>query len=320
MTQELIIYGLVFLGVLVLVEGVYLSLFGKQVTTEKKVNRRLVLMEKATSRDQVLAHLRKELDMHDKARSVPVYSLLAEQMRRAAIPLEPSKMILIIAAICAIIFVALSLFSSTGFSLRLLVSIVGGIGGVFFWVGSKAKKRMDMIEEQLPDAIDLMVRAIKVGHPFASALAVAANEVQDPLATELGIVSDEVSYGRGAGEAIADMAERLDMQDMRFLAVAVTIQQQSGGNLAAILQGLTEVIRERFRLFRKVDAITSQAKWSGKVLAGFPVIAIIGLQIMKPDYFDPVLDHKYFVLGCVLVGVFILANLLAMKVLTNIKV
>ena len=103
-------------------------------------------------------------------------------------------------------------------------------------------------------------------------------------------ISDEAAYGRDVGEALKDMAERLDMQDMRFLAVAVTIQQQSGGNLAEILAGLAKVIRARFRLFRRVKAITAEAKWSGKFLSGFPILALIGIQVLEPNYYDEAME------------------------------
>jgi hypothetical protein len=109
-----------------------------------------------------------------------------------------------------------------------------------------------------------------VGQPFSSAIAIVAKELQDPLATEFGMIADEAAYGRDMGEALKDMAERLDMQDLRFLAVAVTIQQQSGGNLAEILAGLGKVIRARFRLFRKVDAITVGGEMVGQVPVGLP--------------------------------------------------
>ena len=106
-----------------------------------------------------------------------------------------------------------------------------------------------------------------------------AKEIQDPLASEFGVIADEAAYGRDVGEALKDMAERLDMQDLRFLAVAVTIQQQSGGNLAEILAGLAKVIRARFRLFRRVNAITAEAKWSGKFLSAFPIVALIVIKL-----------------------------------------
>ena len=110
------------------------------------------------------------------------------------------------------------------------------------------------------------------------------------------------------------MAERLDMQDLRFLAVAVTIQQQSGGNLAEILAGLAKVIRARFRLFRRVKAITAEAKWSGKFLSAFPLLALVVINLIDPNYYDEVLEHPYFIPACLVVGIFLVANLFVMRV------
>ena len=189
-----------------------------------------------------------------------------------------------------------------------------------FWVNSKAKKRLGMIEEQLPDAVELMVRSLRVGHPFSSAISIVANEVPDPLASEFGVIADESAYGREVGEALKDMAERLDMQDLRFLSVAVTIQQQSGGNLAEILAGLAKVIRARFRLFRRVKAITAEAQWSGKFLSAFPLIALIVINVGDPNYYDEVRDHEFFIPACFVVGIMLTINLFVMRVLTDIKV
>jgi hypothetical protein len=114
--------------------------------------------------------------------------------------------------------------------------------------------------------------------------------MSDPLASELGIIADEAAYGRDVSEAIRAMAERLDIQDLRFLAVAVGIQQKSGGNLAEILQGLADVIRARFKLFRKVKAITAEAKWSGMFLSFFPILCLVGINVMQPDYYADVME------------------------------
>jgi len=179
---------------------------------------------------------------------------------------------------------------------------------------------MAMIEEQLPDAVELMVRSLRVGHPFPSAIQIVSNEIEDPLASEFGMIADEAAYGRDVGESLKEMAERLDMQDMRFLAVAVTIQQQSGGNLAEVLAGLAKVIRARFRLFRKVKAITAEAQWSGKFLSAFPLLALGGILLKDPNYYDNVLDHPWFIPACFLVGIMLTVNLFVMKMLTNIEV
>jgi tight adherence protein B len=195
-----------------------------------------------------------------------------------------------------------------------------GIGGVYMWIGRKANKRMSMIEEQLPEAVELMVRSLRVGHPFSSAIQIVAKEIADPLGTEMGMISDEVAYGRDMGETLKAMAERLDMQDMRFLAVAVTIQQQSGGNLAEILHGLAQVIRARFRLFRRVKAITAEAQWSGKLLSAFPILALITINVIQPGYFDEVMETDVFIPACLIVAAFLIVNMIVMRSLVNIKV
>ena len=147
-----------------------------------------------------------------------------------------------------------------------------------------------------------------------------SKEVKDPLGSEFGVIADESAYGRDVGDALKEMSERLDMQDLRFLAVAVTIQQQSGGNLAEILAGLAKVIRARFRLFRRVKAITAEAKWSGKFLSAFPILALIVINIGDPNYYDEVRDHALFIPACFAVGIFLAANLFVMRILTDIKV
>ena len=320
MSAEPIIYGLIFVGVLVLVEGLYLVAFGKSISLNSRVNRRLEMLEKGTRREEVLEKLRKEMEQHMSARTIPLYSLLSEKAQKAAIAFTPKQLIMIMFGVSAFAFMALTVGTETEAPVRALLSVGIGVGAVYFWISSKANKRMAIIEEQLPDAVELMVRSLRVGHPFSNAISIVSKEIQDPLASEFGVIADESAYGRDVGEALKDMAERLDMQDLRFLAVAVTIQQQSGGNLAEILAGLAKVIRARFRLFRRVKAITAEAKWSGKFLSGFPIMALIVINIGDPHYYDEVRDHPYFIPACFLVGIFLALNLFVMRVLTDIKV
>lgn len=321
MSIEPIIYGLIFVGVLVLVEGIYLVTFGRSISLNNRVNRRLEMLNKSGGRrEEVLEQLRKEMQQHMGARSIPIYSLLAEKAQKAAIAFTPNQLMGIMGLLAVIAFFGLSIGTDTDVAVRALMSVGIGIGAVYFWVSSKAKKRLALIEEQLPDAVELMVRSLRVGHPFSHSIQTVAKEVPDPLASEFGLIADESSFGRDVGEALKDMAERLDMQDLRFLSVAVTIQQQSGGNLAEILAGLAKVIRARFRLFRRVKAITAEAQWSGKFLSGFPLMALVAINVSDPHYYDDVLDHPYFIPACFIVGIMLVANLLVMRKLTNIQV
>ncbi|MEY4872496.1 MAG: hypothetical protein RLZZ563_1826, partial [Pseudomonadota bacterium] len=128
------------------------------------------------------------------------------------------------------------------------------------------------------------------------------------------------AYGRDVSESLRAFASRMDNQDLHFLAVAVSIQQQSGGNLAEILDGLAKVIRARFKLFRRVKAITAEAKWSGMFLSGFPLVALLLIQVLKPDYYDGVKDSQYFVPFALVVATFLVVNIIFMKMMVNIKV
>ena len=319
-SAEPVIYILIFVGVLALVEGLYLTVFGRSISLNNRVNRRLEMLDRNSNREQVMEQLRKEMQQHMKAQKIPIYSILSEKAQKAAIAFTPVQLIMVMAGLSVIAFVGLSVGTATALPVRALLSVAMGVGGVFTWVSMKAGKRMALLEEQLPDAIELMVRSLRVGHPFSSAIGIVANEVGDPLATEFGIIADEATYGRDMGEALADLAERLDMQDLRFLAVAVTIQSQAGGNLAEILDGLAKVIRARFRLFRRVKAITAEAKWSGKFLSAFPLLALIGINLLDPNYYDDAMEHPWFIPACLVVGAFLVLNLIVMRALVNIRV
>ena len=318
---EYIVYGAIFVAVLLFVEGIYLAAFGRSIKLNSRVSRRLDLLQKTGgSREQVLEQLRKEMGQHMRGRGIPLYSILAEKAQKGAIAFSPTQLMMIMGVVTVFVFVALTLGTQTGIAVRAVVSPLAGIGLVYMWVNKKAKARTKLIEDQLADSIELMVRSLKVGHPFASAVGVVSKEVADPLGTEFGIISDEAQYGRNIAEALSHMADRLDVQDLRFLAVAVAIQQQSGGNLAEILENLAVVVRLRYRLFRRVAAITSEARFSGWFLSFFPLVALAAINLLDPDYFGEVKDIPAFVPAAIIALALMVLNIVVMKKLTDIRV
>lgn len=315
-----LIYVAIFVAVILLVEGIYLVAFGKSISTSARINRRLALMEKGGRREEVLEQLRKEMSQHISSKGIPLYSILATKAQKANIAFSPQALILIMGLVTVFAYFGLSIGTSASMPIRVVVAIGMGVGGVYMWVNHKAKKRLTAIEEQLPEAVELMVRSLRVGHPFSAAIGIVAKEVPDPLGTEFGIISDESAYGRDVADSLKALAERVDMQDLRFLAVAVTIQQQSGGNLAEILEGLAKVIRARFRLFRRVRAITAEAKWSGMFLSMFPIGALVMINVLEPHYYDKVEGTAAFIPACLIVGVLLFLNVIFMRIMVNIKV
>lgn len=315
-----VIYILIFIAVLALVNGIYLTMFGKSISLNNRINRRLDLLEKGGSREQVLDQLRKEVSQHMGGGGVPFYALLADKAQKAAIAFSPRQLVMLMGILCVVSFLLLTLLTGAGLGIRILVAVFMGVGAVYFWVNRLAKKRLGLVEEQLPDAIELMVRSLRVGHPFSNAINIVSKEMPDPLGSEFGMIADEAAYGRDVSESLKALAERMDMQDLRFLAVAVTIQSQSGGNLAEILDGLAKVVRSRFKLFRRVRAITAEAKWSGMFLSGFPFAALLMINLLKPDYYDEVRETSAFIPAAIFVGVFLTINVIFMRMMVNIKV
>lgn len=320
MSAEPIIYAVIFIAVLLLVEGLYLVVFGKSIKMNSRVNRRLDLLEKGNARQEVLETLRKEREQYRKTLRIPIYSMITDRAAKANIAFTPKALIVVMIILGIVSFIGMSLLTSTTVPVRAIVSVAMGFGAVFVWINGKAKKRMALFEEQLPDAVELMVRSLRVGHPFSSAVNIVAQEVPDPLGSEFGIIADETSYGMEITTSLNKMAATIDMQDLRFLAVAVNIQQTSGGNLAEILEGLSNVIRARFKLFRRVKAITAEAKWSGMFLSLFPLLALVGINIAQPNYYDKVMETEYFIPACLAVGTFLTVNFIFMKIMVNIKV
>ncbi|MEM8871603.1 MAG: type II secretion system F family protein [Pseudomonadota bacterium] len=320
MSIEPLIYAAIFVGVFFMIEGIYLLVFGKSVRLESKVNRRLELLEKGESPEDVLNTLRKEREQHSESQGLPIIAPLSDKAAQANIAFSPTGLLIVMVVIGLMSFLGLTFFTGASLIVRIGVAVVMGYGAVYLWLNNKAKKRLALFEEQLPDAVELVVRSLRVGHPFSSAINIVAQEMPDPLGTEFGIIVDESTYGMEVTESLDNMANRIDIQDVKFLSVAVAIQSQSGGNLAEILSGLAKVIRARFKLFRRVKAITAEARWSGWFLSAFPLGALVLIQLIQPDYYDDVKNTTVFVPAAIVVAIMLFVNVLFMRAMVNIKV
>ena len=159
---------------------------------------------------------------------------------------------------------------------------------------TRMRKRM---QEQFPVALDVFVRGLRAGHPIAAALDLLTVELPDPIGSQFGLVVDEVTYGAELRDALQNMAERWDLDDMRMFVVSLSVQSETGGNLAEILENLSKVVRERQSMMLKVRALSSEGRMTAVMLTALPICAFVALFILKPSFYLDIAGDPAFIPG-----------------------
>ncbi len=154
----------------------------------------------------------------------------------------------------------------------------------FFHLSHKKKKRMEKFERQLPEALELLARALKAGHALTGGLRMVAEEFGDPVGTEFGKTLDEINFGIGVPDALTNLTQRVDCEDLKFFVVSVIVQRETGGNLAEILDSLSRLMRERFKFQGRVRVLSAEGRMSAMVLIGMPFFLVGVLSLVNPEY------------------------------------
>jgi len=182
--------------------------------------------------------------------------------------------------------VGLGLFAAMFIRQPLAGPVVGAIGAMapFAWLKQRRSSRMRKFEEQFPEALDVLSRAIRAGHAFQTALGMAADELPGPVGPELKKTFDQQNFGLPLREALDELAQRVGILDVRFFVTAVLIQRETGGNLSEILDNLSHVVRERFKIQRQVRVHTAHGRFTGYVLLTLPAFLAVALSLINPDH------------------------------------
>jgi tight adherence protein B len=204
-----------------------------------------------------------------------------------------------------------------------MVAVFAGALGTFLPImvlQYKATKTRKKMEEQFPVALDVFVRGLRAGHPIAAALDLLTVEMPDPIGSEFGVVVDEVTYGAELRDALQAMAERWDLDDMRMFVVSLSVQNETGGNLAEILDNLSTVIRERHSMMLKVRALSSEGRMTAVMLTILPVFAFTFLFIMNPGFYLDVADDPAFIPGFVTLIMMYFIGFYTIRKMVDLKV
>lgn len=184
----------------------------------------------------------------------------------------------------------------------------------------RINKRNEAFINQFPDAVDMIVRSVKSGHPLNTALRMIADNMDPPVKTEFKQLVDEIAFGRSTVEALVRMSQRIDEPDLQFFVVILSVQQETGGNLAEVLSNLSGIIRKRKQLRLKIKAMTSEGRATAYVLGGLPVVVFGAIHLTSPEYLIPLFetDSGNMILGgaLALIGLaaFIVYNMLQIDI------
>lgn len=200
---------------------------------------------------------------------------------------------------------------------------LGALIGFFLpysYASHRRNKRFDRFEELFPQAIDTLARAVRAGHAFTTALELIASEVPEPIAGEFRMLFEEQKFGLPVRDALVNLTERVPLVDVKFFVTAVMLQRETGGNLAEILDNLSYVIRERFKIMRQVRVYTAQGRLTMLLLMGLPPTIVVVMKIMNPGFIQPLfnehLGHILIAAGVTLqtIGYFIIRKIIQIQV------
>jgi tight adherence protein B len=320
-SETAVLYAVLFLALLLVGEGLYRFFVDLRYGPRSHINRRMELLDQSggDARD-VLRRLRRDpAERSLVQRLVPLHATFERLAVEGGLGISVGQIWLLILGLGIALFAVSSLLSTAPMPALAVAAAAIAVLPVMLYLTRRRTLRLRRLEEQLPDALDLLVRSLRAGHPMSAALDVVATEMSDPVGTEFGIVVDEITYGLEVPAALERLSQRIDVPDLRYFTVVVNIQYESGGNLAEILTALSKVIRERFHLFSKVKALTADARFSAWYLSLFPIVMCFVIQMVTPTFYTSVADHPLFKPLVVLTFVLLLLNILVMRQLTNFK-
>lgn len=294
-------YVLIGLSSAMLAEGAYL-LFYNKASYRKNINRRLKVIDASkTDRESVLVQLRRERGLTASGDySLPVVNL-NQLLLQSGLTIGFGKLALIAVALAAGAFVA-AMTVSGDISRALFAALFGGLVLPLLILKVMRSRRQKKFAAQFPDAIDIIVRSLRAGHPVPVAINMVAREMPDPIGSEFGIVTDEITYGSDLEGAMRNLYFRVGTDDLPLFVTAVAIQGSTGGNLGEILDNLSSVIRQRFKMRRKIKSLAAEGRASALILSSLPILMFIVIQFMVPDFYASVWGESITKVGLALAG------------------
>jgi tight adherence protein B len=295
-----LIYLFVALAAGLFVEGVYLLFFNTR-SYRKNVNRRLRLLDNQPDRESVLIQLRRERGLSTVGNYRLPLIALNRLILQSGLRLGIGKFAIYLGVIALFAF---------GLTMATREDLLEAFGAALFCctllplmvLKIMRSRRQKKFGAQFPDALDIIVRSLRAGHPVPIAIAMVAREMADPVGSEFGIVADEITYGADLETGMRNLYFRIGQDDLPLFVTAVAIQSSTGGNLGEILENLSAVIRQRFKMRRKIKALASEGRASAMILSSLPILMFLVIQVITPEFYASVWHEDLTKIGLAAAG------------------
>lgn len=286
--QVYLIYLLVGVSAAMFAEGIYL-LFHSKASYRKNINRRLRVMDQKPDREAVLVQLRRERGLTGGGEyRLPLINL-NQLLLQSGLSVGFGRLMLFIIIGMAAAFSGTMTFEGN-MSHAIGAALFSGFVLPIIVLKFLRRRRQRLFGALFPDAIDIIVRSLRAGHPVPVAISMVARELRDPIGSEFGIVTDEITYGADLETAMRNLYFRVGTDDLPLFVTAVAIQSSTGGNLGEILENLSAVIRQRFKMRRKIRALSAEGRASALILSSLPIAMFAVIHFLVPSFYASVWD------------------------------
>ncbi len=300
-------------AVIFLIEAVYMAM-AAPIRRKHTINRRLKAQSTGGTGEQVLLTLRAERGIFGENLQLlgPLRSLLVQSGLRMTL----TRFVILLLVLSSAVFSGLKLLTTLPLVVCFAIAAVTGVLLPMQIVRFIRSRRQRKFMTQLPEALDIVVRSLRSGHPVQVAFSMVGREMQDPIGSEFGITIDEMTYGLDMPRALGNLADRVGVTDLSLLVTAVALQSKSGGNLGEVLANLSKVLRDRFQLRRKVRSLSAEGRFSAIGMAVLPVVIGLAIFAQNPGYYLDVWDNPSFLPGMyALVGWSVIGNIIMFKMI-----
>ena len=277
-------YGFAALAAILATEAAYL-LFHNTTDYRRRVNRRLQISAGNPDREKVLVQLRRERGLSADGVSILSVAWFNRLVTQSGVKVSLWRAVALIAGLGFAAFAGTFLWRHD-LTLSGIVALAAMIALPLFGLTFLRKRRHAAFAARLPDAMDVIVRSLRARHPVPVAISMVARELPDPIGSEFGMVADEITYGADIETALRNMMQRVGQEDLPLFVTSVAIQSTTGGNLSQILDNLSKVIRERFKIKRQLRVVSAHGRLTGTVLALMPPSLGVFLLIRMPEHFE----------------------------------